>query len=543
MVTYVFITGGVVSSVGKGILSASLGCLFKSRSIHVTIQKMDPYINVDAGTMNPYQHGEVFVTDDGAETDLDLGHYERFIDESLSQDNNVTMGQIYGAVIELERKGEYLGDTVRVIPHVTDEIKRRILSIVEDDGRDHIVIVEIGGTVGDIESLPFLEAIRQIKKDVGPHRAVYLHVTLVPHLAPSGELKTKPTQHSVRELRSIGLKPDFIICRTVVPLSVSMIEKIALYCDVEPEDVIQSRDLEHIYELPLLLLEQKLDEKVLKLLHFPSPEPAAMEEWRSWVSALKKPRQSLHVALVGKYIELKDAYISITEALNHACVYCGVEADMIRVDAELLGKDDVREHLSRVDGILVPGGFGTRGIEGKIEAIRFARENKIPFLGLCYGLQAAVIEYARNVCGLKGANTVEIDPATPYPVIHQMASQKKVKAKGGTMRLGAYPCSIREGTNAHAAYGTTLVSERHRHRFELNNDFMTKLESQGMVISGCNRESSLAEIVEIPGHPWFLACQFHPEFKSRPRAPHPLFVHFVKALCTTKGIASTDGIT
>jgi CTP synthase len=539
MVKYVFITGGVVSSVGKGILSASLGCLFKSRDIHVTIQKMDPYINVDAGTMNPYQHGEVFVTDDGAETDLDLGHYERFIDESLSQDNNVTMGQIYGAVIELERKGDYLGDTVRVIPHVTDEIKRRILSIVEDDGQDHIVIVEIGGTIGDIESLPFMEAIRQLKKDLGPHRTVYLHVTLVPHLIPSGELKTKPTQHSVREMRSIGLKPDFIICRTSVPLSVSMIEKIALYCDVEPEDVIQNRDLEHIYELPLLLLEQRLDEKVLKLLHFPTLRPAAMEEWRKWVCALKEPRKSVKIALVGKYIELKDAYISISEALKHACVHCGVDAELLRIDAEMLNAPEAREILSQVDGILVPGGFGSRGIEGKIEAIRFARENGIPFLGLCYGLQAAAIEFARNVCEMKGANTVEIDPATPYPIIHQMASQKKVKSKGGSMRLGAYPCTIKEGTRAHEAYGSLLVSERHRHRFELNNDFVSQLEAKGLTVSGLNRESSLAEIIELPDHPWFLACQYHPEFKSRPRTPHPLFVNFVKAVTEKKSHADS----
>jgi CTP synthase len=528
MVSYVFITGGVVSSVGKGIFSASLGCLFKSRDIHVTILKFDPYINVDAGTMNPYQHGEVFVTEDGAETDLDLGHYERFINENLTKDNNVTMGKVYGAVIQRERKGDYLGDTVRVIPHITDEIKGRILSLVEDDGSPHIVIVEVGGTVGDIESLPFLEAIRQLRNDVGTNRAVFVHVTLVPHLAPSGELKTKPTQHSVKELRSLGLQPDFIVCRTSVPLSTSMVEKIALYCDVLPDDVIQNRDLQHIYELPLLLLEQRLDEKIIKRLQVPV-NPANIDDWKAWVMKLKEPRKPIKIALVGKYIELRDAYLSITEALGHACVQCGLEPDIIRVDAENLFREDVDKVLGPAEGIIVPGGFGGRGIDGKIEAIRYARERGIPFLGLCYGLQGAVIEFARNVCKLTDANSLEIDPGTKHPVIHEIPGQNRIENKGGTMRLGSFICRVKEGTKAYEAYKSPHISERHRHRYEVNNAFLPELEKRGLVVSGINPENYLVEIVELPEHPWFLACQFHPEFKSRPQSPHPLFVHFIEA--------------
>lgn len=535
MVSYIFITGGVVSSVGKGILSASLGRLFKSRNMKVTIQKLDPYLNVDAGTMNPYQHGEVFVTEDGAETDLDLGHYERFIDEDLSQDNNVTMGRIYGAVVERERRGDYLGETVRVIPHVTDEIKQRILKVADDDDSNRIVIVEVGGTVGDIEGLPFLEAIRQLKKDVGHHRTVDIHITLVPHLAPSGELKTKPTQHSVRELRSIGLKPDFIVCRTSIPLSISMIEKIALYCDVNPEDVIQSMDIEHIYELPLLLLQQGLDEKILKMLNLPI-EPPSIEEWKNLVNKLKAPRKTIKIALIGKYIELKDAYLSVSEAVHHSALHCGVNPEIIRIDAENLLTSDAGEILKDIDGILVPGGFGSRGMDGKIEAIRYARESKMPYLGLCYGLQSAVIEYARNVCKMKEAHTVEIDPDTKFPVIHELPGQNELIAKGGTMRLGSFDCKLKEGSKAHKAYGRQVVSERHRHRYELNNAFLPVLTKAGLIASGINPESNLVEIIELHDHPWFVACQFHPEFKSRPAKPHPLFLHFIKAICERKGL-------
>ncbi|MDQ7822749.1 MAG: CTP synthase [Candidatus Eremiobacteraeota bacterium] len=536
MVSYVVITGGVVSSVGKGIFSASLGCLFKSRGLQVTIQKLDPYINVDAGTMNPYQHGEVFVTEDGAETDLDLGHYERFIDENLARENNCTMGKIYGAVVERERRGDYLGDTVRVIPHVTDEIKGQIRNVASDGESHRIVIIEIGGTVGDIESLPFLEAIRQLKKDVGPGRAVYLHVTLVPHLVPSGELKTKPTQHSVRDLRSIGLVPDFIIARTSVPLSTSMIEKIALYCDVEPDHVIQNRDLEHIYELPLHLLEQKLDERIMRLLNIPVTPPA-MDEWRDWVMELKKEKPVVKVGLVGKYVELRDAYLSIIEAVRHASVKCGVSVNLVRIDAENLLMGPVEEILSTLDGIIVPGGFGGRGIEGKIGAIRYAREGKVPFLGLCYGLQGAILEFARNVCGLEGANSVEVDAHTSCPVIHQLPGQEDIKEKGGTMRVGSYLCEVKEGTKAYAAYGAPLIHERHRHRYEVNNEYIPALTSHGLVVSGVNPGSGLVEIIELADHPWFLACQFHPEFKSRPMKPHPLFVDFLKAVSAAKGIS------
>ncbi|MFO7152210.1 MAG: CTP synthase [Bacillota bacterium] len=526
---FIFITGGVVSSLGKGITAASLGRLLKSRGLSVVMQKFDPYINVDPGTMSPYQHGEVFVTEDGAETDLDLGHYERFIDVNLTRDSNVTTGQIYWSVINKERRGDYLGATVQVIPHITNEIKERITRIARRSSPD-VVITEIGGTVGDIESLPFLEAIRQFKADAGKENVLYIHVTLVPYLGSAGELKTKPTQHSVKELRSIGIQPDIIVCRTEKRLPVELKEKIALFCNVEPEAVIQNYDVKSIYEVPLILKEEGLDQVVAKKLGIDG-RVADLAEWEALVKKAKNPSKKVNIALVGKYVELHDAYLSVAEALGHGGIANDARVEIKWVHSEKLEEDgiDISEALSDADGILVPGGFGDRGIEGKIKAIRYARENKIPFLGICLGMQCAVIEFARNVCGLEGAHSAEFAPQTPHPVIDLLPEQKNVKEKGGTMRLGKYPCRLVAGTNSFEAYGEELIDERHRHRYEFNNEYREVLEKAGMVIAGQSPDGRLVEIIEVKDHPWFVGVQFHPEFKSRPNRPHPLFRDFVRA--------------
>ncbi len=528
-IRYIFVTGGVVSSIGKGIVAASLGTLMKARGLKVTIQKLDPYINVDAGTMNPYQHGEVYVTDDGAETDLDLGHYERYIDESLGKSNNITTGKVYGAVIERERRGDYLGDTVRVIPHITDQIKRSVLDVSHESQAD-VAIVEVGGTVGDIEGLPFLEAIRQFKYDVGPERVLYVHVTLVPHIGAAGELKTKPTQHSVKELRAIGIQPDVIICRTEKNLSDDMIAKISLYTDVPRDSVFASRDVSSIYEVPIRLEKQGLGDLVVRRLGLPANTPD-LETWKAMLKKLKKPPETVRICVVGKYIELKDAYLSIVEAIQHGAIANDIGVEIMRVDASHLeeGQEEAEAALKSSHGILVPGGFGARGIEGKIKAIQYARENKIPYLGICYGMQWAVVEFARNVLGWSGAHSTEVEPHSPYPVVWEMKDQKGVKNLGGTMRLGAYTCRLRKKTRAWSAYQVQELHERHRHRFEFNNKFKMDLEDAGLVISGINPDRDLVEIVELKDHPWFVACQFHPEFRSRPLRAHPLFREFVAA--------------
>jgi CTP synthase len=527
MTKYIFITGGVVSSLGKGITAASLGCLLKNRGLKLTIQKFDPYINYDPGTMSPYQHGEVFVTEDGAETDLDLGHYERFIDEHLTRDNNVTAGRIYWSVIEAEREGHYEGNTVQVIPHITDEIKNCVIKANRSRELD-VVITEIGGTVGDIESLPFLEAIRQLRYEIGWENVLFIHVTLVPFLPMSGELKTKPTQHSVKELRSIGIQPDIIVCRTEHPLGDDLRKKIALFCNVQPHEVVENLDTKIIYEVPLLLQEQNLDEMVSEKLNLPG-KPAQMDKWQALVRQAYQLEDEITIALVGKYVALRDAYISINEAVFHAGLEHNVKVNTVLVAAEELESGKADTLLQNVDGILVPGGFGERGIEGKIEAIRTARESKIPFLGLCLGMQCAVIEFARNAAGIEGANSTEFNPDTPGPVIDYLPGQKENTRLGGTLRLGGCPCSIREGTLAEAAYREKQVSERHRHRYEFNNDYIAVLEKVGMVFSGINEEDDLVEMVELKDHPWFVAVQFHPEFKSRPTRPHPLFRDFIGA--------------
>jgi CTP synthase len=512
---YIFITGGVVSGLGKGITAASLGRLLVARGQRVTMLKFDPYVNVDAGTMNPHQHGEVFVTEDGAETDMDLGHYERFLDANLGRDNNTTTGRIYGAVIQRERRGEYLGATVQIIPHVTNEIKDEIRRVAEQSGAD-VVIVEVGGTVGDIESLPFLEAIRQFRRQVGEQNCLYVHVSLVPHLPGSGELKTKPTQHSVRELRSIGIQPDVIVCRTPLPLTPAVREKIALFCDVEPEAVIEARDAETIYEVPLILEQEGLGRLVTRALGLPDTEPD-LEEWREMVHRLKHPRHRVRIALVGKYMGVEDSYVSIVEALRHGGIANNVHVEIVKVDAEdleVLSQEEVEERLRSFDGILVCPGFGSRGVEGKVRAIRYAREKKVPFFGVCYGMQWAVVEFARNVCGLEGANTTEVDPNSPYPVIDLLPEQKAVREKGGTMRLGSYPCHLVPETLAHRAYGELVVWERHRHRYEVNNELLPRLVERGLRVSGIYPEKNLVEIVELEDHPWFLGTQFHAEYRS-----------------------------
>ncbi|MBU5454227.1 CTP synthase [Caproiciproducens sp. MSJ-32] len=524
---YVFVTGGVVSSLGKGITAASLGRLLKNRGLKVSIQKFDPYLNVDPGTMSPYQHGEVFVTDDGAETDLDLGHYERFIDESLNKYSNVTTGKIYWSVISKERKGEYLGGTVQVIPHITNEIKNMIQRVSEVKDVD-VVITEIGGTVGDIESLPFLEAIRQIKYDVGMENVCFIHVTLVPYLGKAGELKTKPTQHSVKELRSIGIQPDIIVCRSEKEISDDLKNKIGLFCNVNGEAVIQNLDAENLYEVPLMLHKEGLDTLVCKKLGLEYNE-IDNSKWIEMVNKLKNLSETVNIALVGKYVEFHDAYLSVVEALNHGGLHNDVKVNIKWLDAEEVTKENAEELLKDVDGVLVPGGFGDRGVEGKIEAIRYARENKVPFLGICLGMQCAVIEYSRNVLGLRDANSSEINPNTEYPVIDLMNDQKDIDKMGGTMRLGAYPCKIEKGTFSAEAYKEEFIYERHRHRYEFNNEFRSKLTEAGMVLSGLSPDGRLVEIVEIKDHPWFVGAQFHPELKSRPNRPHPLFKDFIKA--------------
>lgn len=529
---YIFVTGGVVSSLGKGITAASLGRLLKSRGYRVTIQKFDPYINIDPGTMSPYQHGEVFVTDDGAETDLDLGHYERFIDINLSKNSNTTTGKIYQSVINKERRGDYLGGTVQVIPHITNEIKERVFRVGQQDNAD-FVITEIGGTVGDIESLPFLEAIRQVKKDVGKNDVLYIHVTLVPYISAAGELKTKPTQHSVKELRSIGISPDIIVCRSEKPISKEMREKMAMFCDVDPDAVIQNLTARSIYEVPMLMEEQGLDTIVLRKLEM-EDKPKDMQGWHDMVaSILKKYDKKVTIAVVGKYVALQDAYISITESLRHAAVANEAELDIHWVNAEEIEADDtdMAKVMAGVDGILVPGGFGNRGIEGKIKAIQYAREHKIPFFGICLGMQCAVIEFARHVCGMADANSSEFNPNSTHPVIDLMPEQLDVEDLGGTMRLGVYPCKVYPDTLTSKAYNAELIYERHRHRYEFNNAFREEIVGKGLVLGGTLPNGRLVEIVELPEseHPWFLGAQFHPEFKSRPTNPHPLFREFVGA--------------
>ena len=534
MTKYIFVTGGVVSSLGKGITAASLGRLLKNRGYKVTIQKFDPYINIDPGTMSPYQHGEVFVTDDGAETDLDLGHYERFIDVNLSKASNVTTGKVYQSVINKERKGEYLGSTIQVIPHITNEIKERVLRVGRNDNAD-IVITEIGGTVGDIESLPFLEAIRQVKKDV-PNRndVLYIHVTLIPYIHAAGELKTKPTQHSVKELRSIGIQPDIIVCRTEKTVSDDMKKKIALFCDVDARAVINNETCSTIYEVPLLLQEEGLDRIVLEKLGL-EDRHCDMDEWTAMVNRIKETDASdkeINIALVGKYVALHDAYLSVVESLHHAGYANGVQVKIKWIDSEELEKLGVNldEVFGDISGIVIPGGFGSRGVEGKIATVRYAREHKVPFLGLCLGMQCAVIEFARHVCGMEGANSTVFVPDTPYPVIDLMADQADVTEKGGTMRLGTYPCKLMEGSVARSLYDNNeIIYERHRHRYEVNNDFRAKLEEKGLVFSGTSPDNRLVEIIELKDHPYFEATQAHPEFKSRPTRPHPLFMGLIKA--------------
>lgn len=526
---YIFITGGVVSSLGKGITAASLGRLLKSRGLKVSILKLDPYINVDPGTMSPYQHGEVFVTDDGAETDLDLGHYERFIDENLTENNNITTGKIYWSVISQERKGEFLGATVQVIPHITNEIKKSITKVAGVTKAD-VVIVEVGGTVGDIESLPFLEAIRQFKTDIGREEVMYIHVTLVPFLSCSAELKTKPTQHSVKELRSIGIQPDVIVCRSERAIPDEVKNKIALFCDIDPDAVIPNQDVETIYEVPLLLEQAGLDKIVLSRLGL-SYGKRDLQQWREFVDKIKNPLEEVVIALVGKYISLPDAYLSVVEALKHAGVAHRSAVNIRWVDAEQLEKDECRveEIFQGVNGILVPGGFGSRGIEGKITAVRYARENNLPFLGISLGMQCAIIEFARNVCGMKGANSYEFDPNAPYLVVDLSAEQKTQTNLGGTMRLGLDSIQLKKGTKAYDAYNQNLIQERHRHRYEINNELLSRLQEAGLVVSGVLPGRNLVEIIELRDHPWFVATQFHPEFKSRPHRPQPIFREFVGA--------------
>jgi CTP synthase len=527
---YIFISGGVVSSLGKGITAASLGRLLKSRGISVTIQKLDPYINVDPGTMNPYQHGEVFVTDDGAETDLDLGHYERFIDVSLGKANNVTTGMVYFSVISKERRGDYLGGTVQVVPHITNEIKDRIRKVTREGSFD-VVICEIGGTVGDIESLPFIEAVRQFKKEVGHDNCINIHVTLVPFLETTGEFKTKPTQHSVKELRAIGISPEIIICRSTERLTPELKDKISMFCDVNREAVIGLTDVSSIYEVPLALEQEGLDDIVIKFLNLQVKKKADdLNDWREIVKTILSPSKLVKIAIVGKYVELPDAYKSVVESLKHGGVANKVGVEIKWIDSESLEKEANLEPVFRdVHGIVVPGGFGIRGVEGKISAIKYARENKLPYLGLCLGMQCAVIEFARNVCNLKDANSTEFNQKTKFPVIDLMEEQKKIMDMGGTMRLGQYPCKIAKGTLLYKAYKEDLIKERHRHRYEFNNIYKFQFQKAGMVFSGIYPDRDLVEVIELKDHPWFLATQFHPEFKSRPNRAHPLFRDFIFA--------------
>jgi len=527
---FIFVTGGVVSSLGKGLASASIGALLESRGLSITLQKLDPYINVDPGTMSPFQHGEVYVTDDGAETDLDLGHYERFTGAKLTRRNNFTTGQVYDSIITKERRGDYLGYTVQVVPHVTDEIKGKILAIANNVD---IAIIEIGGTVGDIESLPFLEAIRQLRFDLGKENVVYVHLTLLPYIATAHEIKTKPTQHSVNKLREIGIQPDILLCRSDRPLTAELKGKIGLFCNVDKDAVISAEDVKCIYEVPLVFHREGLDEKIIKLLNIWTRAPK-LEQWEEIAKKINNPKNEVTIGIVGKYVNLQDSYKSLHEALIHGGLANSCRVNLQYIDSEEVEKKGAQALLKNVDGVLIPGGFGSRGVEGKISAIKYVRENKIPFFGICLGMQVAVIELVRDVCGLKNANSTEFDPETPEPVIDIMEEQRGVNSKGGTMRLGAYPCSIKKGTKAHSVYGAVEISERHRHRFEVNNRYRDELEKAGVEWSGLSPDGSLVEIMEYRHHPWFVACQFHPEFKSRPMAPHPLFRGFIKSVLTHK---------
>ena len=528
MAKYIFVTGGVVSSLGKGIAAASIGCLLESRGLKVNMQKFDPYLNVDPGTMSPFQHGEVFVTDDGAETDLDLGHYERFTHAHLSQNNNLTSGRIYERIITRERRGDYLGKTVQVIPHVTNEIKAAAHKVAE--GVD-VVICEIGGTVGDIESQPFTEAIRQLRHELGRRNTLFVHVSFVPWIAAAQELKTKPTQHSVKELRSMGIQPDILVCRSERPLPDDQRDKIALFCDVDREAVISAYDVDTVYRIPVLFAEQGVDDRIVEHLQLTSAGPRDLTRWRAMLDRMHNPQETVEIGLVGKYVEYEDSYKSLKEALLHAGIHHNVKVRMTWIEAENLHWPGCAETLARYDGILVPGGFGKRGIEGMLQAIRYAREGSVPYFGICLGMQTAVIEFARNVCSLEGADSTEFEAATQYPVIYKLRDLLGVEELGGTMRLGAYECLLAENSFARAAYGRELISERHRHRYEFNRTFEDQLTSRGLRITGRSQDGKFVEICELPGHPYFLGCQFHPEFKSKPLEPHPLFVSFIGAAC------------
>jgi CTP synthase len=523
---FIFITGGVVSSLGKGVAASSLGMLLQARGLRVTIQKFDPYINVDPGTMSPYQHGEVYVTDDGAETDLDLGHYERFLNQNMSKDNNTTTGQVYNHVIQKERRGDYLGATVQVIPHITDEIKSRFAQLARQDLYD-VIISEIGGTVGDIESLPYIEAMRQFMMTVGKKNAICIHLTLVPYIPSAGELKTKPTQHSVKMLLELGVQPDMLLCRADRPLPQSIRQKIGLFCNIAPENVIEARDVTTIYECPVEYARERFDERVIRLLHMRTKEPD-LERWNKLLRRIKEPRHEVEIALCGKYAEYHDAYKSIIEAFVHAGAENNARVVLNWIHSEDIEKHGAARYLRHCDGLLVAPGFGERGVEGKVRAVQFVRENRVPFLGICLGLQCAVIEFARNVCGIRDANSAEFTDAGTL-VIDLMLEQKSIQTKGGTMRLGAYPCALRRGSRAADAYGKRLISERHRHRYEVNNAYRATLEEHGMLLSGTSPDEALVEMIELPDHPWFVGCQFHPEFKSRPMRPHPLFRDFIAA--------------
>jgi len=530
---YIFITGGVTSSLGKGIIAASLAKLLQARGISVTIQKFDPYLNIDPGTLNPYEHGECYVTEDGAETDLDLGHYERFLNSPTSQANNVTTGRIYNNVITKERRGEYLGKTVQVIPHITDEIKRNFFKLGEE-GKFDVIITEIGGCVGDIESLPFIEAVRQVKWDIGVNNFLVVHLTLIPYLAAAKELKTKPTQHSVKQLLEAGIQPDILVCRTEHPLPLEVKKKLSLFCNVQLNSVIEAMDAETIYDVPLLMKKEKLDERVMTKLKLSSKNNADLEQWKDFLGKLKNPTSEVKIGLIGKYVSLPDAYKSIIEAFVHAGAACECKVNLTLISSEELHPENIAKKLEDLDGIVVAPGFGERGLEGKIETVKFARENKMPFFGICLGMQVAVIEFARNVLKLKSASSTEMDPKTQNPVIALMEEQKNLELMGGTMRLGSYPCELRKGSKAAIAYGKLKINERHRHRYEFNNKYLSAIEEKGMIPSGINPETNLVEIVEIKDHPWFIGTQFHPEYKSTVLNPHPLFVRFIAATIENK---------
>lgn len=532
---YIFITGGVTSSLGKGIIAASLGKLLQARGLSVTIQKFDPYLNIDPGTLNPYEHGECYVTEDGAETDLDLGHYERFLNVATSQSNNITTGRIYNNVITKERKGEFLGKTVQVIPHITDEIKSNFYKLGQD-GKYDVVITEIGGCVGDIESLPFIEAVRQARWDLGPGNFLVIHLTLIPYLKAAKELKTKPTQHSVKQLLEAGIQPDILVCRTEHPLPAEVKKKLALFCNVQLNSVIEAMDAESIYDVPLLMKKEKLDERVLSKLKLTSKSPLDLENWKDFLGRLKNPTQEVHIGLIGKYVSLPDSYKSIIESFTHAGAAVECKVNLTLISSEEINSDNYQTKLGDLDGILVAPGFGERGFEGKIQTVKYARENKIPFFGICLGMQVAVIEFSRNVLGLQGANSTEMDPNTAFPVIALMEEQKKIDQMGGTMRLGSYACDLKKGSKAAVAYGKTKIQERHRHRYEFNNDYLDQLESKGLIASGKNPETGLVEIVEHKNHPWFVGVQFHPEYKSTVLNPQPLFVKFIQAAIDNKKV-------